>query len=157
MMTVPSHFGLSTFFLSTMYSSLANGASRRMLSTVYINYNFRRCRLPKTIITLLFILFVFSLFFVLLLCPSSSKNLKETRRGWCVLRRPYPVPCREGRRWETMRAAFTVERSAPACPAHRRSITGENKLRESRPIAFLCAAVISLSIMSFFSLLLLLM
>ena len=59
-----------------------------------------------------------------------------------------------------MRAAFTVERSAPACPAHRRSITGENKLRESRPIGFLCifsSAVISFSIMSFFSLLLLLM
>lgn len=56
---------------------------------------------------------------------------------------------RRRRRRETMRAAFTVEHSAPARPAHRRSITPENKLRESRPIAFLCDAVISFSIMSF--------
>lgn len=50
-----------------------------------------------------------------------------------------------------MRAAFTVERSAPACPARiflAALRAGENKLRESRPIAFLCAAVISFSIMS---------
>lgn len=52
----------------------------------------------------------------------------------------------DGKRWERL-SRLNVR--APARPAPRRSITPENKLRESRPIAFLCDAVISFSIMSF--------